>query len=115
MGGAVNQTYYIKIQFVSFLLPYTPVNMNKYSVIENTLIETFKSEPGSSVNNAAITDITWDNNSTVVYKINPMTNKLLGHVPALYRLTLSGGTGGIRDTNENYPAGDIVIDFREAL
>jgi len=115
MGGASNQTCYIKIQFVSLVSPYTPVGMDMYSVMNNTLIETFKSEPGSSVENAAITDMTWENNSTVVYKINPMTNKLLGHAPALYRLTLAGGASGIRDTNGNYPLSDMVIEFREAL
>jgi hypothetical protein len=115
MGGASNQSYYVKVQFISLAVPYTPVDMNKYSVINNTLIETYKSEPGSAVENAAITDITWENNSTVIYKISPLTNKLLGHSPALYRITIAGGTSGIRDMNQNYPFSGIVIDLREAL
>lgn len=115
MGAASNQTYYLMIQFVSVLSPYTPVDMNKYSVMNNTVVETFKSDPGSSVNNASITDITWPDNSTVIFKINPMTNKLLGHSPALYRVRLGGGLNGIMDSNGNYPVKDIVIDFREAL
>lgn len=115
MGTASNQTYCIMIQFVSVLSPYTPVVMNKYSVMNNTIIETYKSEPGSSVNNASITDISWPDTSTVVFTINSMTNKLLGHTPALYRLKLAGGINGIKDINSNYTAPDIVIDFREAL
>jgi hypothetical protein len=110
------QDYYIRLQFVSSLAPYTAVNMKKYSVIDNVLIETFKSGPaGINVDKAEIIDVIWENSSTVVFKLNPLTNKLLLHVPALYRLTLSGGADGIKDINGNPAEKDIVIEFREAL
>ncbi len=110
------QDYYIMIQFVSALVPYTPVNVNKYSVIDNVRIETFKSGPvGVNVASASIVGITWIDNSTVVFKFNPLTNKLLLHSPALYRLTLAGGSSGIKDTFGNYAEKDIVFEFREAL
>ncbi len=110
------QDYYIKIQFVSVLSPYTPVNMNKYSVIDNVRIDTFKSGPvGVDVKQAGIVKISWTDNSTVIFKFNPMTNKVLLHSPALYRLTLAGGSNGIKDTNGNYAEKDIVFEFREAL
>jgi hypothetical protein len=120
-----SQDYYIKIQFVSYQSPYTPVNVDKYSVINNALIETFKSAPGGlSVTNARIVNVTWENGSTVIFKFNPLTNKLIAddppantvfHSPALYRLTLAGGTNGIKDINSNPAENDIVIEFREAL
>jgi len=111
-----SQDYYIKIQFVSALVPYTPVEVNKYSVIDNARIETFKSGPiGVNVKQAGIVNINWVDNSTVIFKFNPMTNKLLLHTPALYRLTLTGGSGGIKDKNGNFAERDIVLEFREAL
>jgi len=127
MGAVIpySQYYYIKIQFVSSLSPYTPVEIKKYSVINNALIETFKSGPGGiTVNSAQIVDITWENDSTVIFKFSPMTNKLISvdppantvfHSPALYRFSISGGTNGIKDLNGNYAERDIVFEFREAL
>lgn len=115
-GVPVPQDYYIRIQFVSSLLPYTSADIDEYSVITNTLIQTFKSGPGGlSVADAGIIDFSSADSSTVVFKFNPMSNKLLGHVPALYRLTLSGGANGIRDVDGNPAEKDIVIEFREAL
>ncbi|HNX24531.1 MAG TPA: Ig-like domain-containing protein [Spirochaetota bacterium] len=110
------QDYYIRIQFVSSLEPYTPDEIIKYSVLTNKLIETFKSGPGGiDVNSAEIIDVAWENSSTVIFKFNPVTNKTLGHIPALYRLTLSGRADGIKDIKGNYAQNDIVIEFREAL
>lgn len=115
-GTPVAQYYYIRVQFVSSTAPYNPVNADKYSVIENVLIETFKSGPaGVNVDSAKIVSIFWSNASTIIVKLSPMTNKLLGHVPALYRLTFAGGVNGIKDINGNPAESDIVIEFREAL
>ena len=115
-GSPVPNYYYIRIQFVSSVSPYTPVNVRKYSVIGNILIETFKSGPdGVTVDNAGIDSISWSDGTTATIKLSPMTNKLSGHIPALYKLSFAGGTGGIKDTNGNPSESDIVIEFREAL
>jgi hypothetical protein len=118
MGGGASaaQYYYIRVQFVSSTAPYTPVNVSKYTVMDNVLIETFKSGPsGVSVDSAKIVSVFWSDASTVTVKLSPMTNKLLGHLPALYRLTFAGGANGIKDINGNPAESDIVIEFREAL
>ncbi|PKL18186.1 MAG: hypothetical protein CVV49_07255 [Spirochaetae bacterium HGW-Spirochaetae-5] len=124
-GTPVPQYYYIRLQFVSLLAPYTPVNVSKYSVIDNILIETFKSGPAAiNVDKAKIVSIAWTGSSTVTIQLSPMTNKLIAvnppantifHTPALYRLTLAGGANGIKDINGNTALNDIVIEFREAL
>jgi len=111
-----SQDYYIKIQFVSSVSPYIPVDVNKYSVIDNTRIETFRSGPaGLAINSAGIVKVIWNDNGTVTLKFNPLTNKLIPNSPALYRLTIAGGANGVKDINGNPAKNDIVIEFREAL
>lgn len=116
-----SQDYYIKIEFVSLISPYTSVSMNKYSVINNVRIETFKSGPGGiDISNASIVDINWENEYTVIFKLNPLTNKLIYEdgeyqTPALYRITIFGGESGIKDEKGNGAEADMVFDFREAL
>lgn len=112
MGGGINQRYYITVQF---LRAGSPVPMNTYSIFGNCMLEGFGPRD-PSVDDPAIGDISWPDQSTVKIMLTGLSNKFIPtpHPPVLYRLTVVGGTGGVRDTLGNTMAHDLVFEFREA-
>lgn len=115
MGGGINSTYYIRVEFMSSILPAVPAEMDFYSIYDNCIIETFCSTGGSPLpGKAVISDIIWVNSSTAVIKLTGMTN-ISRDIPALYRLTITGEKDGVKDINNNYMKEDYVVEFREVL
>ncbi len=118
-GSPVNRSYYILLDFISNDSPLTPAVMNQYSIFSNVLLETFKTTSGTGdlPASAYIADIEWIGGSTAKILIAGMTNKASDppQIPALYRLTISGGENGILDSSGNWMKEDLVIEFREAI
>ncbi|HPS58405.1 MAG TPA: Ig-like domain-containing protein [Spirochaetota bacterium] len=115
MGDAENSSYYIRIRFLSSIEDSLAAVMQKYSIFDKVLVETRQSavDGTSSLHGSAIiSDISWQDDSTVVIQISGMTNSATD-IPALYRLTVTGGKTGIKDTNDNYMKEDFVIEFKE--
>lgn len=112
MGGGINQRYCISIRF---LRAVSPVPMNTYSIFGNCILEGFGPRD-PSVDDPAIGDISWPDPHTLKLKLVGLSNKLIPtpHPPVLYRLTVVGGTHGVRDTLGNTMAHDLVFEFREA-
>lgn len=117
MGAdAANTKYYISIQFMSSPDPSLPAVMQKYSIFDRIIIETKNYTTGASLPASAyISDISWlADNCTAVVRISGMTNDAsAGQIPALYRLTVTGGKTGVKDEYGNYMKDDYVIEFRE--
>lgn len=116
-GNPVNKNYYIEIEFLSDAAGTIPASMNRYSIYDNLIVETFKSTSGSGEmpDSARIGDVVWITENIVKIRIDGMTNKSSGQMPALYRLTVAGGENGIKDRNGNYMKKDFVIEIREAI
>ncbi|HOP63474.1 MAG TPA: Ig-like domain-containing protein [Spirochaetota bacterium] len=116
-GTPVNRDYYIMIEFISDDSPLLYAEMDKYSIFDNVLLETFKGTTGIDEipDSANIAYIEWIDDSTAKINITGMTNKSSGQVPALYRLTIAGGENGITDARGNYMKDDFIIEFREAM
>ena len=115
MGDAANDSYYIRIQFMSSIADSIPAVMQKYSIFDKVIVETLQSADGGTAtlhDSAIISDISWASESAVVIQINGMTNDA-ADIPALYRLTVTGGKTGIKDQNGNYMKEDFVIEFKE--
>lgn len=115
MGDAANDSYYIRIQFMSSIADSTPAVMQKYSIFDKVIIETLQSANDGTTalhSSAFIGDISWIDDSTVVIQVSGMTNDA-ADIPALYRLTVTGGKTGIKDTNGNYMTEDYVVEFKE--
>jgi len=117
MGPADNTSYYIRIEFMSSIDPELPARMEKYSVFDNIIIETFQAADGNTNDlhsPAVISDISWlaGSDNTVIIKIGGMTNRAISP-SALYRMTLAGGKSGVVDRSGNYMKEDFVIEFRE--
>ena len=117
MGPADNSSYYIRIEFMSSNDPELSAFMEKYSVFDNIIIETFKSADANTNDlhsPAVISDISWlaGSDNTVLIQIGGMTNRAVSP-SALYRLTLTGGKSGVVDRHGNYMKEDFVIEFRE--
>lgn len=114
----VNRSYYLLINFISDETASTPALMNRYSIFDNTFIETFKGTSGGEVPDSAYIEfIEWVNSSVAKIKISGMTNKnsVPAQVPALYRIKFAGGENGIKDTRGNYMKEDVAFEFREAM
>lgn len=115
-GTPVNQNYYILIEFLSDVSPLTQAEMERYSIFDNVIVDTFKGTSGGELPPSAyIGSIEWIGSSTAKIKVSGMTNKSSGQVPALYRLKIAGGENGIKDIRGNYMENDLVIEFREAI
>jgi hypothetical protein len=115
-GSPVNRRYFIMIDFISDEIDMTPAQMEKYSIFDNIMIETFKTTSGGEFPSSAyIGGIEWRSGSTALIEIAGMTNKSSGGIPALYRLTISGGENGIMDMEKNFMKDDFVMEFREAM
>lgn len=112
MGRGINQGYYITVQF---LRAGSPAQMNIYSIFGNCMLEGFGPRD-PCVDDPAIGDISWPDQTTVKIKLIGLSNKMIPapHPPVLYRLTILGGTGGVRDTLGNTMARDLAFEFREA-
>jgi hypothetical protein len=112
-GGDDKQVYWIRIKFSS---GSGDADMDPYSIFDNYLIETFKSavvgDPGSPPGSAEVEDIEWINPSTAQIKIKGLYFPTSGD-PFIYRFTVSGGAGGIRDRQGNHMKNDLVFEFRE--
>ncbi len=111
MGGGINQGYCITIRFLRAGLP---VPMNTYSIFSNCMLEGFgPRDPG--VDDPAVGDISWQDPHTVKIRLTGLSNRLIPapHPPVLYRLTVVGGTGGVKDTLGNTMARDLAFEFRE--
>ncbi len=107
MGPWPNQTYYFRIQFVSLLAPYTPVAMDRYSIYQNLSLASFGEDEG------LVADVEWTDDSTACIMLSGLSNKLEPASPVLYRLTVHGGSGGLKDRYGNTMTGDFVFEFRE--
>ncbi len=107
------QDYYMRIQFVANDGLNTPVEMDKYTIFDNYLFEHF----GDSSHDAAVDDVQWIMDigglySIVQFDFSALSNDLVDDA-VLYRLTLYGGSDGIKDANGNTMDGNFVIEFRE--
>ncbi|HSV97228.1 MAG TPA: Ig-like domain-containing protein [Spirochaetota bacterium] len=107
MGLWPNQTYYFRVQFVSRLAPYTPVAMNRYSIYQNLSLASFGPDEG------VVSDMEWTDDTTAVIRLSGLSNKLEPTSPVLYRLTVHGGSGGVKDIYGNTMSENFVFDFRE--
>lgn len=115
-GTPVNQSYFLLLDFTSDEAGVTPVIMDKYSIFDNIIVETFKSTSGGELPASAyIRSIEWRGDSTAMVGIAGMTNRSSGQIPALYRVTIRGGENGIKEKNSNYMKGDFVVELREAM
>ncbi|MBN1533506.1 MAG: Ig-like domain-containing protein [Spirochaetes bacterium] len=99
--------YYFMIQF---LRDGIPVAMDKTSLYGNYLVEKFSGDTTSP----RVFDITWHDADTVakVY-VSGLLHKTLPDTSVLYRFTLSGGSGGIRDALGNTMADTFTFEFKE--
>jgi hypothetical protein len=94
-GSPVNQCYFILLEFLSNESEMIPAKMDKYSIFDNIIIDTFKGTSGGELPGSAyIAAIEWRGESTALIKIGGMTNKSSGQMPALYRLIIAGGNNG---------------------
>lgn len=109
LGGDDDQVLWIRIKFAS---GSSDAEMKPYSIIDNYLIETFKSALDQGAGNAEVEDIKWISPSTAQMKIKGIF-KSNGNEPFLYRITLSGGAKGLRDIHGNYMKKDLVFEFTE--
>lgn len=117
-GTPVNHNYYLLIEFISDDEPLIPAEMDRYSIFDNVVIETYKGTSGDVLPASAyIGSIEWVGSSAAKIKISGMTNKNADppQIPALYRLKIAGGESGIKDTSGNFMKEDLVIEFREAI
>jgi len=117
-GTPVNHNYYLLIEFISDDASLLPAEMDRYSIYDNVIIETFKGTSGDELPASAyIGSIEWVGSSTAKIKISGMTNKNADppQIPALYRLKIAGGESGIKDVRDNFMRDDLVIEFREAI
>lgn len=118
MGDEANHRYYIRIRFMSSIAENIPAEMQKYSIYDKVIVDTYNNVDDSTTDlpdSAYISDISWDaaDDNTVVIQLGGMTNYASGQLPALYRLIITGGKTGIKDVNGNYMQDDFIIEFRE--
>lgn len=109
LGGDDVQVYWLRIKFAS---GGNDAEMNPYSIFDNYFIETFKSAVAAGAGSAEVEDIEWISPSTVQIKVKGLYESG-SNDPFIYRFTLSGRAGGIRDRNGNYMKNDLVFEFRE--
>ncbi len=99
------QIYCLKFKFSA--------KMDRYSIYENYEVRTTKTipvdvDPGEAI----VTNISWIDLKTAVIEIDNMSNDL-EHKSALYRFTLKGGQGGMKDKNGNYMKRDLKFEMKE--
>ncbi len=109
LGGDDEQVYWLRIKFASGGID---AEMSPYSIFDNYLIETFKSAVAGGEGSAEVEDIEWISPSTAQIKIKGLYVSG-SNDPFIYRFTLSGGAGGIRDRYGNYMKRDLIFEFRE--
>lgn len=107
MGPWPNQAYYFRVQFVSLLSPYSPAGMDKYSIYQNLSLASYGDYEG------IVSDVQWEDDTTVLIRLSGLSNKREPASPVLYRLTIHGGSGGVKDEYGNTMRENFVIDFRE--